>query len=147
MNAFQLSADIDAIFSQQAENPGRAEQSLKDKRAQYLAARSSGRMILLLCCWSILQLATAHENVTCFQDGQECELTSQNLVEAAITTNWQECSLLCLNSSGCSAFTFFGINSDIPPHNSCFLFSDCKTKVPCNDCVIGIPQVQLLSVV
>ena len=35
MNAFhlELSADIDDIFSQQAVNPGRAEQSLRDKRA------------------------------------------------------------------------------------------------------------------
>ena len=99
-------------------------------------------MFLLLWAWAILHLATAHENVTCFQDGEECELSNENLVDFAITTNWQMCSLLCLNNSDCNAFTFFGQNSDILPHYSCFLFSDCNTKLPCNDCVIGVPQVQ-----
>ena len=95
--------------------------------------------------WAILHLATAHENITCFQDGQECELSDQNLVETAIVTNWQECSLLCLNSTECYAFTFFGQNSDFLPHNSCLLFSSCRTKLPCNDCVIGKPQVKALE--
>ena len=77
----------------------------------------------------------------CFQ---ECERSNENLVDFAITTTWQECSLLCLNSSECSAFTFYGQNSDVLPHNSCFLFSDCRTEAPCNDCVIGLPQQDCL---
>ena len=145
MNVFHLElfAESDKKFC--PENPGTAEQSFKDNREQYLAARPSSRMLLLLWTWAILHLATAHENITCFQDGQECELSDQNLVETAIVTNWQECSLLCLNSTECYAFTFFGQNSDFLPHNSCLLFSSCRTKLPCNDCVIGKPQVKALE--
>ena len=101
-------------------------------------------MLLLLWTWAILHIAMAHENVTCFQDGRECEWSDQDLVDTAIVANWQECSLLCLNSSDCVAFTFYGPSSDVIPHNSCFLFSDCKTKHPCKDCVIGLPQQDCL---
>ena len=115
-------------------------------RASKIRTVSCCRMILLLWTWAVLHIAAAHENVTCFQDGQECEGSNDNLVDFAITTSWQECSLLCLNSTDCSAFSFYGPNSDVIPHNSCFLYSDCETKHPCMDCVIGIPQVRLFVI-
>ena len=97
-------------------------------------------MILLLLLWAILNCAKAHENITCFQDVQECALFENNLVDIAIVTDWQECSQLCLNNSECNAFTFFGEASDFVPHSSCLMFSDCREKLPCNDCVVGVPQ-------
>ena len=45
----------------------------------------------------------------------------------------------------CSAFTFFGPNSDAAaPHNSCFQFSECSNKVPCNVCAFGVSQMDWL---
>merc|ERR550539_1668027 len=98
-------------------------------------------MIFLL--WPILHLAAAHENITCFQDGQECE-GHENLIDTSIVATWQECSQLCLDTSDCSAFNFFGPNSGVEPHNSCFLFYECNNKGPCNDCVIGVSQEDCL---
>jgi len=90
--------------------------------------------------WAIVHIAAAHESVTCFQDNQGCEGSDQNLVNTSIVPNWQECSQLCLDTYNCYAFTFYGPESDLIPHNSCFHFSSCESKAPCNDCVIGTPE-------
>ena len=58
-----------------------------------LSALPSSRMFLLLLLCTILSCAKAHENITCYQDGQECAFSEDNFVDIAIVTNWQECSL------------------------------------------------------
>ena len=96
-------------------------------------------MTLFLLCM-ILHATVADPNITCFQDGQKCEVSSDNLIEVFVETTWEECSQLCQDNLSCMAFNFFGPESDFHQHNSCLLLSSCTKKLACRDCVIGVSQ-------
>jgi len=96
-------------------------------------------MILFLLC-TILQAVLADPSITCFQDSQKYEVTSDNLLEVFVETTWEECSQICQDDLRCLAFNFFGPDSDFHQHNACLLLSSCSTKHGCRDCVIGVSQ-------
>ena len=98
------------------------------------------RMTLFLLCMIIPHTAMADPSVTCFQDSQKCEVSSDNLLEVFVETTWEECSQLCRDELKCQAFNFFGPESDFHQHNSCLMLSSCPRKLPCKDCVIGVSQ-------
>merc|ERR1712037_196365 len=60
-----------------------------------------------------------------------------NLIEMIVGTTWQECSRLCEDEVACMTFNFFGPQSNFNPHNACLLFSECESKVPSQDCLLG----------
>ena len=80
---------------------------------------------------------TTGPNITCFQDNLKCEMMNGNLIETFVGTTWQECSILCEDQLACLTFNFFGLESNFHPHNACLLFSECKSKVPSEDCLLG----------
>jgi len=96
-------------------------------------------MAFFLLCM-ILHAVAADPSITCFQDSQKCEVSSDNLIEVFVETTWEECSLLCQDNLSCLAFNFFGPDSDFHQHNSCLLLSSCTRKLACRDCVIGVSQ-------
>ena len=79
----------------------------------------------------------ADPSITCFQDNLKCEMMNGNLIETYIGTTWEECSLLCEDEVACLTFNFFGPESNFHPHNACLLFSECESKVPSEDCLLG----------
>lgn len=96
-------------------------------------------MAFFLLCM-ILHAVAADPSITCFQDSQKCEVSSDNLIEVFVETTWEECSLLCQDNLSCFAFNYFGPDSDFHQHNSCLLLSSCTRKLACRDCVIGVSQ-------
>ena len=60
-----------------------------------------------------------------------------NLIDMIVGTTWEECSLLCEDEVACLTFNFFGPESNFHPHNACLLFSECESKVPSEDCLLG----------
>ena len=97
-------------------------------------------MALFLLCMIVSHAVMADPSVTCFQDSQKCEVSSDNLLEVFVETTWEECSQLCRDELKCQAFNFFGPESDFHQHNSCLMLSSCPRKLPCKDCVIGVSQ-------
>ena len=68
------------------------------------------KMAFFLLCM-ILHAVAADPSITCFQDSEKCEVSSDNLIEVFVETTWEECSLLCQDNLSCLAFNFFGPES------------------------------------
>ena len=96
---------------------------------------------LFILIWRIVvQAVVADQSTTCFVNNVKCDISEDTLIDVYLETTWQECSVLCQDEKKCSAFNFFGPESNFHPRNSCLLFSACFKKSPCNDCVIGTNQ-------
>merc|ERR1712037_911823 len=72
---------------------------------------SRGRKMTFFLLCMILHAVAADPSITCFQDSQKCEVSSDNLIEVFVETTWEECSLLCQDNLSCLAFNFFGSSS------------------------------------
>ena len=72
---------------------------------------SRGRKMTFFLLCMILHAVAADPSITCFQDSQKCEVSSDNLIEVFVETTWEECSLLCQDNLSCLAFNFFGPES------------------------------------
>jgi len=93
-------------------------------------------LVLILCIF--VGHASCLPSVSCFQEGQRCDIKENNLIESVASTTWEECSTICRVDQMCLAFNFFGATSD--QSSLCVLLSSCEERVPCNDCVIGTEQ-------
>merc|ERR1719242_1032357 len=94
-------------------------------------------MTSLILASIMLQAVMADPSITCFQENLRCEMTDENLIDMIVGTTWEECSLLCEDEVACLTFNFFGPESNFHPHNACLLFSECESKVPSEDCLLG----------
>ena len=99
--------------------------------------KTQRRMTSLFLVSMMLQAVIADSSITCFQDNLKCEMMNGNLIEMIVGTTWEECSLLCEDEVACMTFNFFGPQSNFNPHNACLLFSECESKVPSQDCLLG----------
>merc|ERR1719234_393067 len=89
---------------------------------------------------SALLRTTTSSQIDCFLDEQECQVEADNLIDffTEIPTS-EECAELCNDDSTCTSFTHFGPSSH-PLHQACFLFSACRERRPCTDCITGSNQ-------
>ena len=94
------------------------------------------RMLLL----SLLVTSVTSSQIDCFLDNQECEATADTLIKVFLDINTaEECLTLCSDDNQCSAFTHFGSTSE-PFSLACFLYSSCRSRVPCSSCTTGSIQ-------
>ena len=89
---------------------------------------------------SVFLDATTSSQIDCFLDEQECQIDADNLINfvTEVPTS-EECGQLCNDDSTCTAFTHFGADS-FPLHEACFLYSSCRERRPCVDCITGSNQ-------
>ena len=99
--------------------------------------KTQRRMTSLILASIMLQAVMADPSITCFQDNLKCEMMNGNLIDMIVGTTWEQCSLLCEDEVACLTFNYFGPDSDFFPHSACLLFSECKSKVPSKDCLLG----------
>ena len=99
--------------------------------------KTQRRMTSLILASIMLQAVMADPSITCFQDNLRCEMRNGNLIDMIVGTTWEQCSLLCEDEVACLTFNFFGPESNFHPHNACLLFSECESKVPSEDCLLG----------
>ena len=99
--------------------------------------KTQRRTTSLILARILLQAVMADPSITCFQDNLRCERTDENMIDMIVGTTWEECSLLCEDEVACLTFNFFGPESNFHPHNACLLFSECESKVPSEDCLLG----------
>ena len=76
-----------------------------------VCVETQGRKMTFFLLCMILHAVAADPSITCFQDSQKCEVSSDNLIEVFVETTWEECSLLCQDNLSCLAFNFFGPES------------------------------------
>ena len=76
-----------------------------------VCVETQGRKMAFFLLCMILHAVAADPSITCFQDSQKCEVSSDNLIEVFVETTWEECSLLCQDNLSCLAFNFFGPES------------------------------------
>ena len=94
----------------------------------------------LLVFLSALLDATNSSQIDCFLDEQECQIDADNLIDFVTeVATFEECGQLCNDDSTCTAFTHFGAAS-YPLDEACFLFSSCRERRPCVDCITGSNQ-------
>ena len=91
-------------------------------------------------CFSAFLDAATSSQIDCFLDEQECQVEADNLIDffTEIPTS-KECAQLCNDDRNCTAFTHFGETS-YPLHAACFLFSSCRERRLCTDCITGSNQ-------
>jgi len=99
--------------------------------------KTQRRMTSLFLVSMMLQAVMADSSITCFQDNLKCEMTNGNLIETNVGVTWEECKLLCEDEVTCLTFNYFGPESNFHPHNACLLFSECESKLPSEDCLLG----------
>ena len=99
--------------------------------------KTQRRMTSLFLVSMMLQAVMADSSITCFQDNLKCEMVNGNLIETYVGTTWEECKLLCEDEVACLTFNYFGPESSFHPHNACLLFSECESKLPSEDCLLG----------
>ena len=110
-----------------------------DKMPQCLAAAMDWKTCVLFCFYAFMD-ATTSSQIDCFLDEQQCQIEADNLINffTEIPTS-EECAQLCSDDSTCTAFTHFGATS-YPLDKACFLFSSCRERRPCTDCITGSNQ-------
>jgi len=96
----------------------------------------------VLLVFSSLLDGTTSSQIDCFLDEQECQIEADNQIDffTEIPTS-EECAQLCNDDRTCTAFTHFGAAS-YPLHEACFLFSSCRERRPCTDCITGSNQAE-----
>ena len=97
--------------------------------------------LFLLC---VFVASATSSQIDCYLDEQECQVEADNLIDfyTEIPTR-EECAVLCNDDSTCTAFTHFGPDS-FPLHEACFLFSSCRERRPCTDCITGSNQADCI---
>ena len=92
-------------------------------------------------CYKFKKLNGIHACDDCFSGTMSqslfgaCAESADDILAQDTTDNVDECSQFCHDTVGCNAFTWF--NESTPFANSCFLYSDCDTQVPCYGCSSG----------
>jgi len=72
-------------------------------------------------------------------DNQHCSLGDNLIKTNTNVKSMEECSGLCNNTIGCTAFTYLGPESHLLSE-ACMLFSSCRQRGNCQDCVTGSSQ-------
>ena len=97
-------------------------------------------MLLLLLFLFLAVSGSPH--IDCFVDNQECEISADNLIHTFLgISSIEECKLLCEDEVTCIAFTHFGSNGH-PLPDGCLLFSSCRERRPCENCMTGSSQTE-----
>ena len=90
---------------------------------------------LLISASDGLQLKVPTSPVTCSNEGVECEINGNNLIDAVMhVPTLEECRQLCLDVVECNFETYFDETAS-PASNLCLLFKTCETTNNCSDCV------------
>ena len=90
---------------------------------------------LLISASAGLQLKVPTSPVTCSNEGVECEINGDNLIDAVMhVPTLEECRQLCLDVKECNYETYFNETAS-PASNLCLLFKTCETTNNCSDCV------------
>ena len=90
---------------------------------------------------SLLVTSVTSSQIDCFLDHQKCEATADTLIKVFMDINTtEECLGFCNDHNSCTAFTHFGSTSE-PFSLACFLYSSCRSRVPCSNCTTGSTQV------
>ena len=86
--------------------------------------------MLLFMLFMALGSAAASSQVDCVITNEECAVTD-NLHQTFFgVPSIRECMDLCHDENNCTAFNYFGLESEFPTE-TCMLLTSCDSKLPC----------------
>ena len=94
-------------------------------------------ILLLLFILSSFDISLAA--MSCMVNNEQCRV-GDNLLDTMMgASSVEQCSKMCEQVSGCTAFTYFGSQSHLLSE-ACMIFSSCRQREVCEDCVTGSSQ-------
>ena len=95
--------------------------------------------MILLLLYSLSSLDISLAAISCMVNNEQCRV-GDNLIKTSMGAhNMEECSNLCKQVPGCTAFTYFGAKSHLLSE-ACMLFNSCRQHGVCEDCITGKSQ-------